>query len=68
MHRLDLLGICVSTIAACDSHGALISHVLKAIKLAERYARDTIRISLKRDNSVEDIALIAGALDKILKA
>lgn len=67
LHRLDLMGICVSTGAACDSQNTQISHVLKAINLDERYARGTIRISLGRNNSEEDIALISEALCKILK-
>ena len=67
LHRLDLMGICVSTGAACDSKSTKISHVLEAISLDERYARGTIRISFGRDNTEEDAADIADALIRILK-
>lgn len=66
LHRLDLMGICVSTGSACDSVNTQISHVLRAIKLDESYAKGTIRISLGKDNTEEDVHAIACALKKIL--
>ena len=66
LHRLDLMGIAVSTGSACNSQDTEISHVLKAIKLDERYARGTIRISLSKNNTVEDVIQIAAALEKIV--
>ena len=67
LHRLDLMGICVSTGSACDSKNTQISHVLRAIDLEERYAKGTIRISLGKNNTTTDVEAIAGALIKILK-
>lgn len=67
LHRLDLNGICVSTGSACDSKDTQISHVLKAICLEESLAKGTIRISLGRYNSVDDISYIIESLKKILK-
>lgn len=67
LHRLDLNGICVSTGSACDSKDTQISHVLQAIKLEDIYARGTIRISLGKDNTEEDINIIANSLIKIIK-
>lgn len=66
LHRLDLKGICVSTGAACDSNRTQISHVLTAINLPEEYARGTIRISLGKYNSKEDVVSIANELVKIV--
>lgn len=66
LHRLDLRGICISTGSACDSKNTNISHVLKAIKLDEQYAKGTIRISLGKDNTEEDIRYIADELKKII--
>lgn len=66
LHRLDLMGIAVSTGSACDSKETQISHVLKAIKLADGLAKGTIRISFGINNSVEDAIEVANALRKIL--
>lgn len=68
LHRLDLMGICVSTGSACDSVNTQISHVLRAIKLDESYARGTIRISLSHENTIEEVVKIAHCLIKILKS
>lgn len=68
LHRLDLMGICVSTGSACDGSNTEISHVLRAIALAPEYARGTIRVSLGRYNTEEDAAKIGAALVKIFEA
>lgn len=67
LHRLDLMGICVSTGSACDSKNTQISHVLQAIKLPEEYANGTIRISLGKNNNPACCEAIVVALKKILK-
>ena len=67
LHRLDLMGICISTGSACDSVNTQISHVLKAINLPTPYARGTIRISLGKDNTESEVEAIAKALIKIIK-
>ncbi len=66
LHRLDLMGICAATGAACDSRETQISHVLKAIGLDETAARGTIRISFGRYNAPSDARTIAEALAKII--
>lgn len=66
LHRLDLRGICVSTGSACDSQNTQISHVLKAIGLAEKYAKGTIRISLCKDNTEEEMRIIAEEIKRII--
>lgn len=67
LHRLDLMGIVVSTGAACDSVDTQISHVLKAISLEESYAKGTIRISLGVNNSIEEAETIAKAIIKVVR-
>ena len=67
LHRLDLKGICVSTGSACNSKETEISHVLKAMHVPEEYARGTIRISLGKDNTVEEAREIAAALKGFLE-
>lgn len=66
LHRLDLMGISISTGSACDSKNAQISHVIKAIDVPEEFAKGTIRISLGKDNTVDDVRAIVEALSKIL--
>lgn len=66
LHRMDLLGICISTGSACNSQDTEISHVLKAIDLDEEYAKGTIRVSLGKYNTSEEIEIIVRGLEKIL--
>lgn len=67
LHRLDLMGICVSTGSACDSKNTQISHVLSAIHVPQEYAVGTIRISLGYENTKEEVEYIANSICKILK-
>jgi cysteine desulfurase len=52
---LDLAGIAVSTGAACSSGRIEPSHVLTAMGLSETEARATIRVSLSRLTTAEEI-------------
>lgn len=67
LHRLDLMGICVSTGSACDSVNTQISHVLQAVGLPTEYAQGTIRISLGKGNTQEETETIAKAILHIMK-
>ncbi len=66
LHRMDLMGICISTGSARNSRDTEILHVLRAIKLSEKCAKGTIRISLGKHNAMEDVKRIADGLTKIL--
>ena len=66
LHRMDLMGIAISTGSACDSKNTEISHVLKAINLDETAAVGTIRISLGKNNTKNDVDVIAMSLMQIL--
>ena len=67
LHRLDLKGIEIATGSACDSQNTRISHVIRAIGVPEEYAKGTIRISFGKDNTEEDIEIIAKELIKAVK-
>ena len=67
LHRLDLMGIAVSTGAACDNVSSRVSHVIQAIGLDENYSKGTVRISLSAHNTLEDAQIIAERLISILK-
>lgn len=66
LHRLDLMGIMISTGSACDSKNVQISHVLRAINIPREYAVGTIRISLSKENTLDEIVCIAEAIKKIV--
>lgn len=67
LHRMDLMGISISTGSACNSLDTEISHVLRAIQLEEKLAKGTIRISLGRYNTEVEVDGIVSALTKILR-
>ena len=67
LHRLDLMGISVSTGAACDTVNTQISHVLKAMGIDEAYAKGTIRISWGNSNTIEEAEILSEKLIRILK-
>lgn len=66
LHRLDLKGICVSTGAACDSANTQISHVIKAMRVPIKYAEGTVRISLGKYNTEQEVDYIGDAIISIL--
>ncbi|MBQ3279714.1 MAG: cysteine desulfurase [Clostridia bacterium] len=65
LHRMDLMGVAISTGSACTSGRTTISHVLKAMGMPEEWARGTVRVSLGRFNTEEEVRTIAGHLRKI---
>ena len=68
LHRLDLMGIMVSTGAACDSVNTQVSHVLKALSVPIDYAKGTIRISLGKNNTIDEAQQIAKSISSILRS
>src|SRR3989454_1894 len=62
LHRLEQEGIFVSTGSACHSHSPTASHVLLAIGLNAADAQSTLRFSLSRFTTTEEIAAAAVAL------
>ncbi|MCR5136675.1 MAG: cysteine desulfurase [Oscillospiraceae bacterium] len=66
LHRMDLMGISISTGSACDSKNTEISHVLQAIHMPESLAKGTIRISLGKNNTEEDVDAISIAIKRII--
>lgn len=68
LHRLDLMGIIVSTGAACDSVETKVSHVLHAIDMDNSFAEGTIRVSLGKDNTSSEVQAIVDSLIKVIKS
>src|ERR1019366_8824975 len=59
---LDLRGFAVSSGSACSSGAVEPSHVLTAIGLRPERARASIRFSLGRENSVEQVDALVDAV------
>jgi cysteine desulfurase len=59
---LDLRGFAVSSGAACSSGSPEPSHVLRAIGLTREQARSSIRFSLGRSNTIEQVDALVEAL------
>ncbi|MFA5174381.1 MAG: cysteine desulfurase family protein [Candidatus Pacearchaeota archaeon] len=64
---LDSYGICSSTGSACSSHTLAISHVLKAIGLSDLEANTSIRLSLSKYNTEEEIDYVLDVLTKTVE-
>jgi cysteine desulfurase len=64
---LDLEGIAVSTGSACASASLDPSHVLTATGISQEQAHGSIRMSLGRETSLEDINYVIKKLIKVIK-
>ncbi len=62
---LDLKGVAVSTGAACSSGAIEPSHVLTAMGLSADRARGSIRFSMGKQNTREDVDLLLGILQEV---
>lgn len=63
---LENYGICTSTGSACASHSLETSHVLKAIGLVPLQANSSIRISISKYTTKEEIDYLLEVLPKIV--
>ena len=63
--KLDEYGICVSAGSACNTGSSNPSHVLTAIGLKSEELEGTIRISLGKENTKEEIDYLIEILSKI---
>ena len=64
---LDMKGIAVSSGSACSSGSNKPSHVLEAIKLSPELMNGTLRFSLGRSNTEEDIDYTVDALSEAVE-
>ncbi|MFA6373682.1 MAG: cysteine desulfurase NifS [Methanothrix sp.] len=61
---LDALGIAASTGSACSSKKLTASHVLTAIGLKPEYSHGSLRLTLGRSNTLDDVNLAGQAIEK----
>ena len=52
---LDMQGICVSSGSACTTGAVDPSHVLKAIGLSDNEAKGSLRLTLDRENTEQEV-------------
>jgi cysteine desulfurase len=65
--RLNDLGVCVSTGSACNAADHKASPVLAAMDIPYSYAMGSIRFSLGRFNTEEEIDLVSEMLPEIIR-
>ena len=65
--NLDMEGIAVSTGSACSTDSGRISHVLEALGLTPEMARGSLRITLGKFTSHEEIDTVSEVLPKIVE-
>lgn len=65
--NLDLLGIAASSGSACTSGSVDPSHVLIAMGLAPEWAHGSLRLTLGRENTADDVEAIISALPGIIE-
>lgn len=65
--NLDMDGICVSAGSACTSGAVEPSHVLSGIGLSDEMANSSIRVSLGKDNTAEEISYLLDTFSVILE-
>ena len=63
---LDMKGIAVSTGSACSSKSMNASHVLSSLELEDDYIHGSLRISLGRENSMEDVDYVVENLKEVV--
>lgn len=64
---LETCGICTSTGSACASHSLETSHVLKAIGIPPVQSNSSIRISISKYTTEEEIDYLLGKLKQIVE-
>ena len=64
---LNDLGIFVSSGSACSSSKITISHVIKSLNIQEDYARGTLRITLSKYNTEEEIDYVIKVLPELIE-
>jgi cysteine desulfurase len=65
--RMDMQGICCSSGSACSSHALHPSHVLVATGIPIEMVHGSLRMTLGRDNSEEDIDYVIETIPGIIK-
>jgi cysteine desulfurase len=65
--KLDFQGIAASTGSACSSESGEASHVLLALGIRQEDAHGSLRLTLGRDNTVEDVDYVLEKLPPVIE-
>lgn len=68
LKALDELGIYASAGSACSAGITKLSHVLDAIGMPEEYSKNSLRITIGKNNTKEEIDYLIYALKRIVRA
>ena len=68
LYKADLQGLCIAAGSACASASVKPSHVLTAMGRTEREAKETVRISFGRQNTVEEGEQAAKIFVEVVKS
>jgi cysteine desulfurase len=63
---LDMQGVAVSTGSACSSKSLKASHVLSALGIEDEFIHGSLRMSLGRENTMDDIDHVVDALQETI--
>jgi len=64
---LDQAGVAISAGSACSSRATIASHVLIALGLSQKEAKESIRITIGKDTTKEEIKKAAKIINKTIK-
>lgn len=67
LKALDEVGICASAGSACSAGITRLSHVLEAIGMPEEYSHNSLRVTIGKNNTKEEVDFLIYSLRKILK-
>src|SRR5260370_16768448 len=65
--NLDMLGIAASSGSACTSGSVEPSHVMVAMGLAPEWSHGSLRLSLGRENTEEDVERVISVLPSVVE-
>ena len=68
LKALDELGIYASAGSACSAGITKLSHVLDSIGMPEEYSKNSLRITIGKNNTKEEIDYLIYALKRIVRA
>ena len=64
---LDLEGVCASSGSACSAGSLEPSHVILALGAEKDVANSLVRLSLGRENTAEEVALVEYILPEVIR-